>query len=422
VILLTDGEANSGIVTAKGLSRMLSGKNKASARVFSFGVGYQMNARLLERFSSVSGGSTVFVEGDGQVEAEVSEFFSRITSPVLSRPRLASSASLNRLSPKNLPELFGGSQIAVAGRYREGGKAEFILRGKEGKEDRTFACPFELADSPTEDAQFLRTVWARRRSAQIQEELDLGDFGKKGGESLRKELTDELLGIARGYGVLTPFTSFLAADPVDLNLGERNAGEALVRLHSLELTSGRDAVTLRRERIESAASLSLSRKPSSVKPRPLSSGRPGANICCDSPAGFAVDCCMFQFDAPPPAPGRFTDRSGGTNGTDGTDGTDGHEPEIIGARAFFLKGGVLTEGDLTRDELKSARTVLQFSEEYFKLASQVPQEGLGWLSQDKPLVFRFQGVVYRIEPEVQAKPEASATSAPDSAAGTSGTA
>ncbi|MDR1040280.1 MAG: hypothetical protein LBR80_08980, partial [Deltaproteobacteria bacterium] len=80
------------------------------------GVGYDLNARLLERFSGISGGATAFVQPGEDIEAKVSEVFSRITSPVLTAPELKCSLPLNRTSPGRLPDLFSGGQLALTGR------------------------------------------------------------------------------------------------------------------------------------------------------------------------------------------------------------------------------------------------------------------------------------------------------------------
>ncbi|MDR1314021.1 MAG: VIT and VWA domain-containing protein, partial [Deltaproteobacteria bacterium] len=196
VLFLTDGEANKGVATEPGLAGILKDRNASGARVFSFGVGHDLNARLLERFSSISGGTTVFVAEDEDIEAKVSEFFARLTSPVLTSPELKCSSPLNRVSPKRLPDLFSGGQISVVGRYPAGGMADFELSGQTGGVRKSFAYPFELSGGPAPEAAFLRTLWATRRSAQILDELDLSELSGEAGAMLRKELTGELVALA----------------------------------------------------------------------------------------------------------------------------------------------------------------------------------------------------------------------------------
>jgi Ca-activated chloride channel family protein len=392
VLFMTDGEANWGICDEAGLAGILARDNRAGSRVFSFGVGYDLNARLLERLASISGGSTVFVEEGENIETGVSGFFSRLTSPVLTSPVLSCSLPLNRMTPERLPDLFSGGQIAVTGRYPRSGPAVFELSGLVNGERRTFRHSFELSPGPSQESDFLGALWATRRSAQILERLDLSDLSGSEGVSLRRELTGELVSLARSHGVLTPYTSFLAADDMDLNRTEDNVCEALDRLGLLDGTSGRRAVRERARRRRDSEKLSprltqaeLVRLRAAVTgprdprgPRILAADECDALLrhfpSCDEDEDCAEDeDCDEALEALVP-------------------------PKTIGGRTFFQKAGVLVEGDLTDGELFWARDVRQFSPGYFALASEIPPAGLGWLSQAFPVVFRWGGNVYRILP------------------------
>jgi Ca-activated chloride channel family protein len=395
VLFLTDGEANVGECSEAGLGGIVLNRNAAGARIFSFGVGYDVNARLLERFSSASGGSTVYVRPGDNIEGKVSEFFGRITSPVLTSPELKSSLPLNRRCPKRLPDLFGGGQIAVMGRYSAGGKSDFELSGLSGGEGKAFKYSFELSGAPAPDATFLGQLWATGRSAQIQEELDLSEFNGEAGEKLRRELTDELVSLARDYGVLTPFTSFLAMEDRDLNKAEDNAEAAAERLERLGQASGMEAVELRRSRSVNFSLMSPRLKPSPrSKPADVDFDFGDAFGFGDASAQGPFMSCASLAAPPPPL---CQAEAAGTGTPDGAS-VGFVPPETIGGRAFFLKAGVLVQGDLTDDELKGAVEVERLSAEYFALASEIPADCLGWLSQVKPLVFRWKGKAYRIAP------------------------
>jgi Ca-activated chloride channel family protein len=300
----------------------------------------------------------------------------------------------------------------------------------EGGEARSYRYSFELSGGPTPDASFLMILWATRRSAQILEELDLGEFEDKAGESLRKELTDELISLARKYGVLTPFTSFLAMEDQDLNRKDENFREAAARLGLMGETSGRGAVQSRSLRgldMEGKLLNPEKRSHRNLDIDALDLFAPHARVCefrlaTSSPdAKFGVmrerliqlgkrifrkkdskvsargsDNRLKPFHDGNEAPGSGAPASAAA-GT-GILAGDRIPPETIGGRAFFRKGGGLVEGDLSDDELKAAKEVKQFSKEYFRLAAELPPEGLGWLSQDTPLVFRWKGEVYRIVP------------------------
>jgi Ca-activated chloride channel family protein len=273
----------------------------------------------------------------------------------------------------------------------------------EGGEARSYRYSFELSGGPTPDASFLMTLWATRRSAQILEELDLGEFDGKAGESLRKELTDELISLARKYGVLTPYTSFLAMEDQDLNRTDDNFRQAAVRLGLMGETSGLGAVRSRSMRSRDIDSLSLNSRtryaPEDAEELFDYPEKSSHLMACMGPVMEGGVKCRLKPDMKPSSKlgAENGEMFAGSSKSYGS-GPERIPPETIGGRAFFRKGGVLVEGDLSDDELKAAKEVKQFSEEYFRLAAELPPEGLGWLSQGTPLVFRWKGEVYRIEP------------------------
>lgn len=62
--------------------------NTAGARIFSFGVGYNVNTLLLDRLSQENHGTTVYVTPDDNLERAISSFYRKISSPVLTSPRV----------------------------------------------------------------------------------------------------------------------------------------------------------------------------------------------------------------------------------------------------------------------------------------------------------------------------------------------
>src|SRR5690606_31140369 len=61
VLFLTDGLPTAGETGEGAIARNAERANAAGARIFSFGVGYDVNARLLERLAATSGGTTEYV-------------------------------------------------------------------------------------------------------------------------------------------------------------------------------------------------------------------------------------------------------------------------------------------------------------------------------------------------------------------------
>ena len=85
VLFLTDGLPTAGETGELAIAEGAKKANKTDARIFSFGVGYDVNARLLDRLSAQNRGASEYVKPDEDLEARVARFFSKLTSPVLSK-------------------------------------------------------------------------------------------------------------------------------------------------------------------------------------------------------------------------------------------------------------------------------------------------------------------------------------------------
>jgi Ca-activated chloride channel family protein len=141
--------------------------NDRRARVFCFGVGYDVNARLLDRISGGNSGTSEYVQPDEDIETHVGRFYSRLTSPVLTDIQLELAGSdINRTYPRDIPDLFQGGQIVLAGRYRQSGPTTIRIAGKVGDQRRRVEFPAELASSSRGTSyDFVERLWAVRRWA-----------------------------------------------------------------------------------------------------------------------------------------------------------------------------------------------------------------------------------------------------------------
>ena len=217
VLFFTDGLPTAGETKEMAIAENSRKANTRRARIFAFGVGFDVNARLLDRISGGNGGTSEYVKPDQDIEASVARFGGKLTSPVLSDIRIElANTDVNRTYPRDLPDLFEGGQIVWVGRYRQSGPTTIRLSGKVGGERRSFEFPAELA-GPGRGSQydFVEKLWAMRRVGSIIDQIDL--------QGSNKELTDELVALSTRYGILTPYTSFLADERVSLHASRDNA-------------------------------------------------------------------------------------------------------------------------------------------------------------------------------------------------------
>ncbi|HID23390.1 MAG TPA: VWA domain-containing protein, partial [Planctomycetaceae bacterium] len=141
VLFLTDGRPTTGERNEMRIARNAKQANRVAARLFCFGVGFDVNSRLLDRLSRDNRGETIYVRPNEDIEAPIARLASRISSPVMTdlalkfdfdaaRPTSAP-PPVARIYPSELPDLFRGEQLIVVGRYRQAGRARITLSGMQ---------------------------------------------------------------------------------------------------------------------------------------------------------------------------------------------------------------------------------------------------------------------------------------------------
>jgi Ca-activated chloride channel family protein len=203
IVFFTDGRPTIGETDIDKIKKNVLAKNTANTRIFTFGVGDDLNATFLDQLAEQSRALSTYVREFEDIEAKVSGLYSKISNPVLTDLKLevSSEVKLQEVYPPQLPDLFHGSQLVVLGRYTGDGKATVKLTGKVGMETREFVYEVGFADKTTDDKTFVEDLWARRKVGYLLDQIRLN--GEK------KELVDEVVTLAKRYGITTPYTSYL---------------------------------------------------------------------------------------------------------------------------------------------------------------------------------------------------------------------
>ena len=203
VVFLTDGLPTIGETDIDAILKNVQGANAEKARVFVFGVGYDVNTKLLDRLARDNHGAPDYVTPTEDIEVRVSSFYQKVANPVLSDVKLEiGGLKLSDAYPRELPDLFRGGQLLVLGRFRGKGHHAVKLSGTVSGKARHFV--FEADFAETQDNAFLPRLWAVRKVTYL-----LGAI-RRNGE--KKELVDEVVRLAKRHGILTPYTSFLVVD------------------------------------------------------------------------------------------------------------------------------------------------------------------------------------------------------------------
>jgi Ca-activated chloride channel family protein len=208
LVFMTDGLPTVGEANVDRIIANLKQAKTVDVRIFPFGFGYDVNTTLLDRIGSENSGISDYIQPKEDLEVKVSNFFQKVSSPVLSDIALDwGTVDTDLMYPRQITDLFRGGQITIIGRYKNESDLQntvITLRGKTGREARSFA--FGDLDFPlrSTENEFLPRLWASRRVGWLIEQI------RNNGET--KELRDEVTDLGTRYGIVTPYTSYLATD------------------------------------------------------------------------------------------------------------------------------------------------------------------------------------------------------------------
>src|ERR1051325_2247653 len=208
LVFMTDGLPT---VDETNVNRIVDNVHKAikpGVRLFTFGVGYDVNTTLLDTLAADTGGVADYVEPKEDLEVKVSNFFSKVNYPVLTDLQLdMGGAQTDLVYPRSIPDVFRGSQVTLIGRYSNEADLNSVqlrLSGKSGGSMRTYTYTNLSFPLRTDANDYLPRLWATRRVGWLMEQV------RSNGE--QKELRDEIVDLGTRYGIVTPYTSYLALE------------------------------------------------------------------------------------------------------------------------------------------------------------------------------------------------------------------
>jgi len=205
-------------------------------------VGYDPNVRLLDKLVAENNGRSDYVKPKEPIEAKVSSLYSKIKNPVMTELSVSLRGLKTRdMYPRQVGDLFDGDQILLVGRYdagdakklpKEGGKGRstLVVKGTYEGRERAFEYPVTVNGVGKKAYQFVEKLWPIRRVGYLLDEIQL--HGKS------KEILDELVRLSRDYGIMTPYTSFLADETTRLASETHLRDGAALALRPLAKTSG----------------------------------------------------------------------------------------------------------------------------------------------------------------------------------------
>ena len=215
VLFMTDGVPTIGETDIARLLDMFRKARGGETRIFSFGVGFDVNTKLLDTLSSENRGVTRYVKPQEDIEVAVGGLWTRISEPVMSRPVIrVEKTKVYDVYPKELPDLFASDQLVVYGRYQGRGATAIRLAGDVAGERKEMVFEETFGAGRGEDNAFIAALWATRKVGYLLEEIRLH------GEN--PELKEEVITLSKEFGIMTPYTAFLVLPEEEIE-GRRQA-------------------------------------------------------------------------------------------------------------------------------------------------------------------------------------------------------
>lgn len=379
VIFLTDGLPTVGSVDNDAILRMVEKSGGATTRVFCFGIGNDVNTHLLDRITATTRAASAYVLPTEDLEVKLSSFFAKIKEPVLANPTLMvpDGVRLTRLHPGTLPDLFRGDQLILAGRYAGEGDVKITLSGSVNGATRSFVFPVKFPATAS-GHEFVPRLWATRRIGYLLDEIRLR------GENA--ELRDEVVGLARQHGIVTPYTAYL------IHEDEQRRGVPMTRrsLPEFETDRARQLATAQAYRsyqrdASGAAAVAAARYGLAQK----SANQVGESLrLAQVEAGRAMEAVT-----PGSGPAMASAPVGAAGANVGKGGTDTEQTRFVGGRSFFRNGAQWIDTRVQSMKNPKVTRVAFNSDAYFDLLKQHPEAG-AWLALGPQVQFVLGETVY----------------------------
>lgn len=369
VLFLTDGlptvgERNEGAIRAS-----VKQANSANRRLYTFGVGFDVNSPLLSSLAAATRGTPTFVTPDENVEVKVSQLFRRLSGPIFSAPKVTiidsasgqpTTAVVRDMQPSaaEMPDIFDGEQIMICGQYTGNAKFKVRIDGEYLGKPHTFEYEIDPSSASAQNA-YVSRMWASKRIASLIEVIR-NDYADKQidpkNDQRAKELIDEITSLSTRFGILTEYTAFLATEPT---VAFRDASELRLRLQTDLDTANAHRGGV--QAVQQEEKLAAMKGQSAGTPAAGSSTPPAASI-----GGYAGNNVQYRYVVAENGRGLKREEMSNVN--------------QVQDRTFFKRNDRWVEGaNITKEAEAPERTVTVGTDDYTRLTDELLAANLGGL-------------------------------------------
>ncbi|MEN8149595.1 MAG: VIT domain-containing protein [Planctomycetota bacterium] len=236
VVFLTDGLPTVGEKRPAEIIGFAKVGGDRGLKVFTFGVGRDVNPSLLEGISRAGRGLAEVFRPEGEVESRLRRFLDRTASPVLANIRFeVEGLSIHDVHPRPIPDAYLGEQVTILGRYREGGAHPVRVRAVLGDRETVIEATADFRKTPG-GAESTMHLFARHKLDFLESALrlrsGLSDDAyyaslDRGAYSTADEIIAEIVNLSLLANVQSAYTSFLVLLPEDRHRVDPKDLEAL---------------------------------------------------------------------------------------------------------------------------------------------------------------------------------------------------
>ena len=200
VVFITDGKPTIGEINETKLVNLIQKNNSQHIRIFTFGLGSDLNTHLLDKIALKTNAYHYYINQGEKIDHAIAAFFDKVIRPAISNLKFkVENATISQLTPHEIPDLFYGQSIVLVAKIDKEGQITAKLSGElNGKLVSTSQ---KLSLKFGSKNEYIPQIWASMQLGYLLEQIRLH------GET--KELKDEIVHLAKKYGIITPYTSYL---------------------------------------------------------------------------------------------------------------------------------------------------------------------------------------------------------------------
>ena len=217
MLFVTDGEPTVGLRNPIAITDSVRAWH-GRVRLFTFGLGADVNSSLVEQLALDGRGLAHFVRPDESVERMVGLVASRLQRPVVTEIRVeAEGVRLLQQYPAAPTDLYAGQELVLLTRYEGSGSGAIRVTGQGPNGRVEWRTAVSFPDRSSANA-FVPRLWATQRIGWLSAERR-----RDGGSA---ELDDELRTLGLRYGIPTELTSYMVREPRAMPVNQRLAAGA----------------------------------------------------------------------------------------------------------------------------------------------------------------------------------------------------